>query len=152
MSFLPLLAMQSIETCRHVTITTFTWQTVQNLYSVNVNNNDCINSNTNTQYQHCLFVLWRKCKWRTSNYKPLPNLITIAWLGHVARTRYKKIAIRLSVDKNEWKRQNGRPRSNWGEVKRNDNLNFRAIMCNGVRWIHLADSMGQWRRENLRHT
>jgi hypothetical protein len=61
--------------------------------------------------------------------------------GHVARTRAKRNAYRILMEKPEGKRQLGRRRLRWLD---NIKIDLREIGWGGMDWIDLAQNRDQW--------
>jgi hypothetical protein len=61
----------------------------------------------------------------------------MGWAGHVARMGEKRNAYRIMVGNPEGRRQLGRPRRRW--------VNLREIGWDGIDWIELAQDRDQWR-------
>jgi hypothetical protein len=63
------------------------------------------------------------------------------WAGHVAHMGEKRNAYRNLVEKPEWKRQLGRPRSRWEDIK----ADLKEMGRCGMDWIDLAQDRDQLR-------
>jgi hypothetical protein len=66
----------------------------------------------------------------------------IRWTGHVARTREKRNAYKISVGKQEGKRSLGRPRRRCVD---NIKIDLREIRWDGMDWTDLVQDRDQWR-------
>jgi hypothetical protein len=64
------------------------------------------------------------------------------WAGHVARMGERRDAYTILVGKPEGRRPLGRSRRRWVD---NIKMFFRAIGCDGIDWIDLAQDKDQWR-------
>jgi hypothetical protein len=63
------------------------------------------------------------------------------WVRHVALIGEMRNACNLSVGKHEGNRSLGKPRRTW---ENNIRMNLRAIMWEGVDWMHLAQDREYW--------
>ena len=63
------------------------------------------------------------------------------WAGHVARVGERRGVYRGLVGKPEGKRQLGRPRCRWEDIK----MDLQEMGCGGMDWIELAQDRDRWR-------
>ena len=76
-----------------------------------------------------------------------PNIVRVItsrrmrWAGHVARMGEERVAYRVVVGKPEGKRQLGRPRRRWVDIR----MDLQEVGCDYVDWIGLAQDRDKWR-------
>ena len=63
------------------------------------------------------------------------------WAGHVARVGERRGVYRGLVGKPEGKRQLGRPRCRWEDIK----MDLQEMGCGGMDWIEMAQDRDRWR-------
>jgi len=64
------------------------------------------------------------------------------WAGHVAHMGEESVVSRVLVGKPEGKRQTGRPRRRWVDIR----MDFHEVGCGYMDWIGLAQDRKGWRR------
>ena len=63
------------------------------------------------------------------------------WAEHVASMGVRRGAYRVLVGKHEGKRQLGRPRHRWEDIK----MDLQEVGCGGTDWIDLTQNSDRWR-------
>ena len=94
-----------------------------------------------------VFSLFHICSVLTLSYSSLNSVRVIKsrrmrWAGHVVRMGEERGAYRVLVGKPEGRRQLGRPRRRWADIR----MDLQEVGCGYMEWIGMAQDGDRWRR------
>ena len=69
------------------------------------------------------------------------SYLRMRWAGHVARMGEERGVYRILVGKPDGRRQLGRPRRRWGDIR----MDLQEVGCGYMDWIGLSQDRDGWR-------